>query len=197
MPVNHQDIIRITAKMTIPPDDFQNVYHAQYLGPSGQSDAVAWTDVATVLETMYTEVLGEQADELLYDTIELWNVTQDAPMVESAWPTLTAGTSVDRALPYQSAALLLFPTGTARSQGRKFLPGFTDGGTEGDSLWDAGAITALVAFAAEALGVFDLAAGSFTFGNWNPTLVRFAQWVSAIVQAVIKTQRRRSPGVGS
>jgi hypothetical protein len=195
--VNNNDIMRVTAKTTIPPDDFQNVYHARYLGASGQSDAVAWLAIANVLEAAYTELLPGVTNQLDFDTIEVWNVTQDRPMIEASWPTLTSGSSVGEPLPFQCAACVLFPTATARSQGRKFFPGFTESETGGDSLWDAAALVDLVAAAAELLGTFTMGAGNFSFGNYNEDLVRFAQWISAIVQAVIKTQRRRSPGVGT
>jgi hypothetical protein len=198
MPVEDNDILRVTAKMSLGTNDVQNVYHLKVAGDPETQDAV-WDGIAAWLEDAYTEVLDCSTGVLHYDTIEVFNITKDEPVSEDAWPSLAAGTgsgSVQSA--NQVAPIVKFPTLTARSQGRKYLPPFMWGMFSGEGVLSSAALTAITAFAAEILSGVAIDGSSSAFaGNWSPLYQRFATWVSAIVDDVSKTQRRRVRGVGS
>jgi hypothetical protein len=191
------DVVRVTAKMSWASgaSQIQNVYHIKVL-TGGNTDALVHSEIADALDDAYTELLGSIPDVIDFDTIETFNITQDAPMVEDAWPTLTEGAVSGESLPAQCAPLVLFNTATARSQGRKFLPFVLESGQSGGSL-SAGVLEDMANYAAALIGDIVGTSWSGKFGNYNDDLVRFAPWVSALVKDIVRTQRRRVFGVGS
>jgi hypothetical protein len=118
-------------------------------------------------------------------------------MLETAWLTLDDGDKIDTPLPQQTSALCLFPTGVARSQGRKYIGGFTEDSNSSGAIPSAVLITALTAFVDVLVDNWIIGSGEFVFGNYDSVLARFAEWISAIVREVWRTQRRRATGVGS
>lgn len=196
MPVNSGDIIRATAKMTYVGDDVQNVYHLQYLGVTTLDSSVV-NGIAGVLDDAYDYIDLFISDNVGFDTIEVWNITQNRLLDEVNWPTLVSGGGVDSALPTQVSALALFNTAVANSQGRKYLPVFTEAENLGGGIISSAALAAIALFIAELLGEVVLPDGECYFGNWNPTLARFADWVSGYISDRMQTQRRRTVGHGS
>lgn len=191
------DIIRVTAKMTYNAgvDDVQNVYHMKFDGPD-MVDEDVHTMIAGYLNTAYDYIKGLSTTDVEFETIETWNLTQDRPMIENTWPTLTAGTGTGQSSPQQGAPLCLFNTASPRSQGRKFLPPPTETVWEGDSI-SSTALAAIVNWANVILGGASYGSNSLLPGNWSKKYTRFAPWISGIVETVLRTQRRRVRGVGS
>lgn len=193
------DIIRITCKMSYNSgvDDIRNVYHTRSQGTLSQDDETVHDGLADALDDAYTEVNSMFATAIRYDTIETWNVTQDRPMFEKAWPTLTTGANGTTSAPAQVAPLVLFNTNTARSQGRKYLPFPCQDQLTGIGLLDAGSLADMANFLAAILTGWAGGLQSGEFGNWNKVYNRFAPWVSGLIAGVLRTQRRRVRGVGS
>jgi len=191
------DIIRVTAKLawSSGTNDIQNVYHLQHSGDTADDEDVH-AAIANVLDDAYT-YFNEYVPSLTsYETIETWNVTQDRPMVEDGWPVLDAGTGAGDQLPSQVAPLVLFNTATARSQGRKFLPSPIETAQAG-SVLVAGILSEIADYTVELLDGVDGGTWTLSFGNYNVNLSRFAPWISAVVKTILRTQRRRTFGVGS
>ena len=197
MTVSPSDIVRITAKMSFNANDVQNVWHVKHLGVTNVDDEDFVTACAAWMEDVYTEVLTSQSTALLYETIEMFNVTDDAPIDEVDWPTLTAGTSAGQSEPPQVALLLKFSTATARSQGRKYFGVPTESDIDAAGALANDTILDLVSAGAEALAGFTAAGQGFACGNYREDPLRFAVWLSAIVGTYAATQRRRKLGVGS
>jgi hypothetical protein len=198
MPDNNiGDVIRMTAKMTygLNDDDIQNVYHGQVFG-SDVSDDDLHEAIMTFLEGAYTQLLPDMTDEITFAALETWNITQDRPIKETAWATLTYGGNSTTSYVSTSAPLVLFNTNTARSQGRKFLPPVTEAGVTDGIL--SGTVTGhMVDFAAAILAnILEVDVG-LVMGNWSGTLARFAPFVGAVVSDILATQRRRRRGRGS
>lgn len=191
------DILRVTAKLAYNSgvDDIQNVYHLQYVGAT-ETDAVVHAAIATVLNTAYGEIIVRIPSTTTFESIETWNVTQDRPMVEDDWPTLTVGQTASDPLPAQCSCLVLFDTNAPRSQGRKYLPFFTEGLSTAGILSGA-TLNDVADYIAVLLSEVDGGTWAAIFGNWSPTLERFAAWISGAAQAIVRTQRRRVRGVGS
>lgn len=191
------DIVRITCKMSQDGKDVQNVYHMK----AAVSAAVTYEDfldeLAQDFDDMYNLVDTRFADVLTFDTIEMYNITKDEYIGETAWPVLTVGSSLSDELPVQSSPCVLFPSDKLRSQGRKFLPPLTIGSLDDHGTIVASVLAEIAAYAAEALTAKVGTDWAGVLGNWNPDLGRFAEWVSAVVLPEFKTQRRRYTGTGS
>jgi hypothetical protein len=195
------DIIRVTCQWerATGGDIQQNVYHLQcsFFGPEDDQDV--GTAIENTLDDAYGELLAWIPDDLLFETIECWNLTQDRPMFVHSWPTQTAGECEATApLAAQCSPLVLFDTVTARSEGKKYLPtpcysALAAWGTVGSALQ-----TGMAAFAAAVLEGFTIdELAALVPGNWSTLYTRFAPWVSAVVSAVARTQRRRVTGTGA
>lgn len=197
MSFENDDVMRVTAKMSIQQQDVINVFHVQNQGAGSIDDGSAHTFVLIRLDAAYSELVALLSDLLNFETVETFNVTQDAPMLETAWLTLDDGDKLDQVLPQQTAALCLFPTGVARSQGRKYLGGFTEDSNADGAIPSPTLVTALGAFVDVLVDNWIIGTGEFVFGNYDGVIFRFAEWISAIVREVWRTQRRRATGVGS
>jgi hypothetical protein len=195
--ISNNDVIRIVAKMTLPAGVVQNVYHYRFSGTSGGEGIDLLTDIAERLDEAYAEIQPALPTTLQFASIEGFNVTRDEPCGEVDWPNLTAGGGSGQSLPPQTSALVLFNTGTARSQGRKYLPPMTETESEGGGTLTSGVQGAIADFALALLQVLTTGHGYVIPGNYNKALGRFAPWVSAIVQGFLRTQRRRVYGVGA
>lgn len=192
------DIIRATFKLVFGAgeDDQSMVMHFLLLGGGTYDDDDIHAAIAAHYDIAFDEIVMMIPDDTDFTTIETWNVTQDRPMVEAAWPAKTSGTSTTDPLPPQVSACILGNTAVARSQGRKFLPSFTEGFSSGGRL-SSTAMANIADFAAfllaEVIGVdFFL-----TAGNWNPVLERFADWLGVTLSDIFKTQRRRTISRGT
>ena len=196
MTVATGDVLRITAKMSLAGGAIQNVYHVLNFALP-EDDSVVFDALAAELDDAYSEYTAYDPDAHLYDTIQMWNVTQDAPIDEQEWPVLTAGGSASDVAPLQLCGLVLFSTATARSQGRKYYGPFTEAAQSSAGYILAGVVYDLGLIAAHFLTATVAGDAQFAWGNWNNDLGRFASWQSATVQPLFRTQRRRVPGVGS
>jgi hypothetical protein len=197
MSVESGDIMRVTAKMSHLGNDIQNVFHIRANGTGSVDDATAVTEITNRLNSAYGNVVDYQNLDYDYNTIEIFNVTQDRPMGEYNWPSLVSGTLANDALPDQTAALALFPTMTARSQGRKYVGGWCEAENNSGGDPDGDVTTQMLAWALSLIAPWLVGSGEFEFGNWSYTLLRFAEWLQPIIRDVWRTQRRRASGVGS
>lgn len=197
MAISIGDIIRVTAKMQWNEEDIQNVYHLEAQSATSDSDLTVLGEIADTLDSAYDYLDTAIPNDVTFDSIVGYNLTQERYMGEVSWPTLTAGSNVGDPLPPQTAPLVRFGTDTLGSQGRKFFPPMTDADLDSDGTISSAVATALGNVATILLAGVDSGTWTMKFGNWNVDLARFATWVSAFVNAYYATQRRRRPGVGS
>lgn len=192
------DVFRVTAKMSIGSDDVQNVYHLQAQGGAPASNAAVLADIANFMDDAYAEIAIGQPTSLNYDTIEVYNLTAEEYVGETAWPTLTAGTGADaNLLPPQLSPLVLFLTGVLRSVGRKFLPMFVLGNIQTDGSLSSSALTAMAGYAAILLAGYAGSGYTLVPGNYRPLTELFIEWTEAVVRDLWATQRGRYFGSGS
>lgn len=198
MTVVDGDVIQVRAKMSKGADDLLNVYHFVASLVDDQDDEDVYDAVAQLLDDAYDYIDTQMNDGYDFDTIEAINLTQDVSLGEEAWPTLTTGADTGDNLPMQNSTVVRFPTATLGSQGRKFLGGFTENFNGGSGTVAAALQATLAQYAAALLtGAVIDASNRLIPGNWNDVLERFAPWISAIVNPVFGTQRRRKVGIGS
>lgn len=197
MPVNVGDILRITARMSWGEDDIQNVYHLRVTAGDDEDNTDVLTDIAEDLEDAYDFILGRIPNEITFDSLEGYNLTDDEWMGVVGWPTLTAGTATADPMPPQNSPLVLFTTDVPRSQGRKFLPPFSVNEVQDDGTIDTVPLqnveSYMVSLLAGVVGTYIEA----EYGNWNEALARFATWILGEARDIFATQRRRYFGSGS
>jgi hypothetical protein len=192
------DVLRVTCKMldTVSANDQMNVYHLRYNGPT-EDDGVIMSAIRGYMNDAYDEFNEYISDDLSYETIEVFNVTQELPVDEQTWPVLSSGASNADPLPLETAPLVRFPTKAHRSQGRKYLPMPTEETCELRGLLVQDAINALVAFATVIISGYPAGNGGLIPGNWSKIYDRFAPWIAAIIEYQNGVQRRRRTGIGT
>jgi hypothetical protein len=191
------DVVRVTAKMSILGTDIRNVYHAQYAGSEGVEDVYFVADTADRLDDAYDYIYHMHSTSMSYDTIEFFNITQDRPMDEVVWPTMTAGNSSADLTALQTAPLVVFGTDAPRSSGRKYLPPVVVDVMEPAGEIAGATLATIASYAAEILTDWFFTNGSAQFGAWSKKYSRFAPYVVGVVDELIRTQRRRVTNVGS
>lgn len=196
MTVVQDDVLRVTAEMSISGNALQNVLHWQLTSASSVTDAQALLDCGVFMESLYTEVRAQMNDAVLFDQIRVQNITQDVLLGVTDWPTISTGGSTVAALPLPVAALITFPTTVPQTRGGIYLAGFTElentsGGALATSL-----LTTLAAFAVEALAIQVVGSNSYQYVLINREFGTVIPFVSSIVHTVWRTQRRRRQGVG-
>lgn len=198
MAIEINDVIRVIAKMSQNVNDIINVYHGLVEGTTAPTAATFLSAMDTFLTAIYDGLSALTTDNVTYDSIEAYNLTQDEYIGEVTWSGLVDGDKggVD-SLPPQTCPIVLFPTAVLRSQGRKFFPPFSVQSTDDDGSPDSADLAALAAAGATAVAGTSGTGWDFDLGNWNETLGRYAKWTSAIVPDFYATQRRRYLGSGS
>jgi hypothetical protein len=198
MTINNGDVLRVTAKMSSEADqDLQNVYYWRGSGVGISTDAQFATACRTELDNAYGYFDDQLADGVSFDSIEIFNITQDVPVGEYTWPTLSAGGSASDVLPEQTALLVTFSTAAARSVGKKFLGGWTEGNNDSDGTIASSLLTLILSYISTILSGFAAGDLDFEAGHWSVINETFVPWLAGLVDDVWATQRRRRPGVGS
>jgi len=191
------DVVKVTASFQWDDtEEFQNVFHVSHKGTAGVSDNLFHAEVEDWLESAYTTLLAYLSTKLDFASITTYNVTQDRPMYQTAWPTLTQGSDAGDPLPTQCAALVSMPTGVKKVVGKKYVPGATETNSISGGSLSAAFKTALANFAAVIIA--DWVSGVITVraGTYNTITAVFNDVVSALIDDLFRTQRRRVQGVG-
>lgn len=205
MAVVDQDILRVSANFELPNGtQYQNVFYWIRDGTDPISDANHIAGIKAKLETAYADLVGEVTDGVVeqlsfVDRIEFNEIVDEWRVVENIGtftPTFTP-TGGTAGLPHQCAPYIYFKTIRPRTVGKKFLFPFIEA-SQDDTILDAGAITALTAFATELL-VDIVLGGDATLANGVPRtgVQSWYNFLVAVVSDVLGTQRRRKPGVGA
>jgi hypothetical protein len=198
MTVEVDDVLKVNAKMTMAGAlAVQNVFHYVVYtgGPIADSDCVA--DMAEQLDVMYDTIDDLLSDLLTFDTVSVYNLTQDYAFGEDAWPTLSAGGNSYAAATSGVAALVTGYTAVKRRLGRTFI-----GGLSFNDLLDYANVgaTFLAALTQFAILRFMGFTGGTSGAGYLPVVGSVGKGFSQIREVAIRSlacyQRRRKPGVG-
>lgn len=194
------DIARVTCVMDIDGSSVQSVWHIMADGIDPSNDADSLDEFAARLDAAYDEMIGKFTASYDFDWIQAFNVIEDSPMGLVSWPTLVTGSDVTDDMPPAVAYNVLFPTDTARSQGRKFLGPFGTTARSAEGHPSAALITAATAFRAVIMDPWLFANGVLLFGNYRypvdevPGL--FSRWTASKNGSYFRQNRRRYPDRG-
>lgn len=202
MSVTSGDILRVVASMLWTDGNVnQNVYNAVITGGGSPfDDADIVDDAEAWLDAMYANLTG-QISELIdgnevivykYDSID-----DDWDEVGSqawTWNPTNAGDQLPRGV----AGLVRLWTSDADVQGKKYIPGTTEGNLT-DGLFTAPMISAMLDFAADWGTAFvgGVSGATFTPGVWSVAGTVFKAAVDHVATSTIPAyQRRRKRNVG-
>ena len=197
MAVTSGDNIRIIAKMSHGGSDIQNVYHMQVTGTGFGTNEAFLSDVADFMDTLYSNIDQNMSDNITFDTIEAYNLTQDEFIGQTSWPVLVTGFSATGECPHQLAPLVLFNTDVLKSQGRKYLPPLVNTAIDDDGTIVDAVLTNITAFAADLTANLIESTWTGVFGNHREVGDVFIEWTTAQIRDFFATQRRRYLGIGS
>lgn len=196
--VESGQVVQVSAQMAYGlVNDIINVFHYEMLGGVTEDDDLVKLVLAAELDSAYSLLLADYGVDLLFDKLVFYNISADRPMGEESWPTLVNGTNSNDALPLQNATQVNFRTGVKRSQGRKYLGGFTESGSDGAGLVDPAFQGRLQAWADDLLIDPTVGSGSMQIGHIKQSTGEFIPWTTAQARPLFATQRRRKLGVGS
>lgn len=202
MSVTDGTILRIVASMLWTDGEVnQNVYNAVITGGGSPwddqdviDDAEAWLDnmYANLIVYCTDEIAGNEVIVYKYDAID-----DDWDEVGSqSWTWAPTGGAGE--LPRGVAGLVRLQTTDPDVQGKKYIPGQTEGGIE-DGLFIAAVITNFLAFGADWLTPFvgGVSGATWTPGVWSVVGTVFKAAVTSVATSTIAAyQRRRKRNVG-
>lgn len=205
MPVDNNEVIRASARQSgTSNQDIINVFHYQAAFASQQTDAAVLNGVLAHLDAAYTylnSVLCSSYNpvDIKVDVVQL--VAGVEEVVRNVGTILWTGTynpagSGDD-LPPAASALVKLLTLVGKTYGRRFISGIRELNAVSGFI-DSALQTALGNFAAHVITDYTISSGnSLTPGVLSKKSLAFERFVSAVVSAVVASQRRRKPYVGS
>ena len=203
MTVSDGDYLRVAANFELPNGTmYQNIYYLTRDGTDPYSDAAHVTAIQTWIEGAYANLVAEVnsgvVEQLSFvDRLE-WDGTKFA-VVENIGTFTPAfvPTGAGDQLPHQSAPFVIFKTLRPRSVGKKFLFPFQES-VQNAGILTAGAVTNMVAYAADILATINLGGdATLTAGIVRTAVNGWLTFLVAVANDIIGTQRRRRPGVGA
>lgn len=205
MAVLDGDILRISANFELGDGtQYQNIYHMVRDGTDVVSDAAHVLAIKGRLENMYDELVSQVLDDVtpqlsFVDRVEFNEITNQWEVVENIG-TLTLSftpVNVGDGLPYQASPYIIFKTQRPKSVGKKFLFPFAES-EQNETILVAGAVTAMAAFGVFVLASLELGGdATLTMGIVRTGINTYLNFLVAVVNDVIGSQRRRRPGVGA
>lgn len=197
MSVNQDDVLRVTAELSVSGRDIQNVMHFRSTNAPIIGNSTALGDLADIMDALYDGLKSSISETVDFDLVRVQNVTADELLGAALWPTLNSGTATGNRKADQVAALLTMPTARPKTRGGAFFGVFS--GTTGgpDSDLDSSALAAVLSFGTELLLEQVFGSSSYRYVVYNTVLKTFVLPVAAIAHSAWRTQRRRRAGVGS
>jgi hypothetical protein len=205
MSVVDGDILRVTCNFELGDGhQYQNVYHYIRDGTDPVSDAGHVTAITAAMNQIYDTLLSQVKSDVTEQLSSVdriaWNeITDQWEVVENIGTFTLTFTPIgsEDALPYMSAPFVVFKTGRPRTVGKKFLFPFIET-QQADTTLVAGAVTAMVAYGVQVL--FPRAVSgdvTLTMGVPRTATDQWFNFLVAVVNDVIGSQKRRRPGVGA
>lgn len=205
MSVVDGDILRISCNFEL--DDgtqLQNIWHMIRDGTDPISDATHVAAILAKLEQIYDKIVAQVVDNVVpklsfVDRVEFNEIVDEWRVVENIG-TFTLDwtpTNANEGLPYQAAPYIVFKTQRPRSVGKKYLFPFAED-QQNETILVGAAVTAMVALGVDVLSGKEVGGDvTLTFGIVRTGIQTWLNFLVAVVNDVIGSQKRRRPGVGA
>lgn len=197
MPIQEGDVLRVTAKMTYEQSGaIQNVFYVKHTGTQDVAEFDFMEAAAAWLDAAWTEPILLFVDELKFDEVAGYNITQDDPLLPEPWPVLIEGGTAGQSSALQVALLVSFQTTVKRSQGRKYLGGIDQLQYDGGGLWKVNVEPLVNDWADIIINGFVVGIETFEVGHVSSVTLAWVPWARYSMDPIARTQRRRVLGVG-
>lgn len=205
MAVLDQDVLRVSVNFELGDGtQYQNIYHMIRDGSDPFSDSVHVAAIKVQIQTMYSRLVAQVLDTVVeklsfVDRVEFNEITDQWEVVENIGTFTPAfvPTNTGEGLPYQSAPYIIFKTQRPKSVGKKFLFPFAED-QQDETILTATAVTQMASFAIDLLAGIALGGdATLTMGITRAGIGVFLNFLVAVVNDVIGSQKRRRPGVGA
>lgn len=208
MTLSQYDIVRVSARFKNSiSGDVVNVWHWQANGNITDTDSDIMDAIESTLDDMWTQIASHVMEEqdpydIRFDVVD-WvagKETVQRVLGTRSWTLTNPPSNTQDGLPQMDCALINARTPLPKTFGRKYLGTLSEGNIADGSLTGT-VLSAIGSFIGYwltdiALTGGDLVPGVLTYKT-NGALGHFAQFVSAVANAVIGTQRRRRQNRGS
>lgn len=195
------DIIRVAARQRFDAtDDIVNVLHFAIEGvPTPNTDASVMQDIAELISEAYALIASKITTRVVAVDLTFYNIDTDSPMGQRTWdPAYTGGTGSGESMPSHDSCLVLLQTAVKRTQGRIYLPPFTEAQQSGGE-WVTGVYTAVDAFLSVLIGPWSggTFTGEYMYGVHKRSSGATAFPNSGRISTLVAVQTRRKLGRGS
>lgn len=202
MAITTGDILRLVVQGVWTEGDIvQNVFSCLISGAGGPwDDADVLDDMEDWADNMYANMTANTSDSLAGDFVYgyVWDPVDSDWDLFASEPWIWAPSDVLQQIPRGVATFMKAPTSDPDVQGRKYLPGLTEG-DNASGLLTAAYIVAMLAFGLDWITPFIGAATAATFspGVWSvKNLQHFVFGTEIAASTIPAYQRRRKRGVG-
>lgn len=205
MTVLDGDILRVSTNFELGDGtQYQNIYHMIRDGTDVFSDAAHVAAIKSKMESMYASLVGQVLSDVteqlsFVDRVEFNEIIDEWRVVENigTFTPAFAPTNAGDGLPYQAAPYIIFKTQRPKSVGKKFLFPFAED-QQDETILTGTAVTQMVAFGVSVLNAQSLGGdATLTMGIVRTGVQTFLNFLVAVVNDVIGSQKRRRPGVGA
>lgn len=204
MNINVGDTIRVVAKMRDGSNSLiENRYFWRHTGAATADSDQVLDDLENALSTSYEYVDGYMPDtlepvEIVVDLVQFsgGKIVTIQPVGTIAWTTWTGGESAAEIMPEGIAAVVNFPTGVPRTQGRKFIGPLTEAANTNGRV-TGGLLLDLINYAATFLLGWTFDSQDFTTGLMSKHTLGLIPFTAFVIPSPLGYQRRRKPGVGA
>lgn len=196
MSIQVDDILRVSAVVSMQAQEFVNVHHFRTDGNATANDTAFMEQLQLILAAVYANVQNWQADLLRYERLEGQNITQDLLLPTVNWVGNPTGNRIEDPLPTQVTANVFWPTQRPKTRCTSYLPGLSEFSNTAAGEWTTGTKDDLQLYGDELLGSLLGGGVEVVKGAYNLAADRFVELLSAQVPVHSRTQRRRRIGVG-
>lgn len=205
MTVTNGDILKAAMELVfVDSSIMQNVYYFKAVFSDDQTDAAVLAAINTYLDDIYTAIDDYVKSNVTINPCEVSEVEWNAG--ESKWLTsrvlgtttpVVTFTDALEGLPRQCAAVMLANTLRPKTRGRKFFGGLCEDDQVG-SYWVSSFLTALGVALNHYLADETVSGTNVLSPGVASTLAGvFYDFTDGVVNDIVGTQRRRTPGVGA
>lgn len=175
----------------------RTVFHLESEAAAPITDSDVLDDLEVYTKAVITPIQAFIGDVVSFYAVDVNNLSAGTKIGYQPFLTTLDGTDTSQLVPTGAALVLRGLTNVLRRQGRKFIPGLTEGFSAGTG-WSAPLLTAA---ATSGLAWITPFTGSASAEDWTPGVYTrltgiLTGFTEVVVNGIHGYQRRRKPGVG-
>lgn len=174
-----------------------NRYHFRLISPSFVSDASVSSDLCSLVDGMYGQLVNALPASMSFDTIQIYCVDDQRILGQFSWPNLVSGNVTNADIVATATSLLaVLRTTTPGVRGRVYLGGFVEPLLEG-SRWTNALLSATTTALSVLLTTQEINAHQYRYVIHRSATNTWVTPYELALSAVPALQRRRTEGRGA